>query len=416
MITLLSSVVACLATSIPLAQAVPPQRPPAPPAGQQAPATRPPAAGQAPARPAQGTGATAPALPPGSPLSNTAPAPAPAATPPAAAPATPPAEPAMDGDMVDSLPPIELEPPILDFGFIAPKATAKGTVKLKNLGKKPLKILAVQPSCKCTTTSDLVDKEIPVGGFLPLDAELTATPMPGPKKAAIKVLVDGYARVLEFELKGETAFPVRAAPGYLNVVGDKPKAGRIVVESIDKKPFSICAIGGKPAEFVGFDPAVDQPRNTYLVKYDVNAMGTKMPVFWVIETDRDDCPVLPVRVRHETTLFRPVFKLKEFSANLGRIDPGSSTEIEFEMEDPGEPIITAAADTKDARAELVSTEKRENLLVAKVRVTPRKDFAGFLYFPLSLYTASKEQQVDAFGVVRPANAGCSGAATKTAAH
>lgn len=117
----------------------------------------------------------------------------------------------MDGDMVDSLPPIELEPPILDFGFIAPKATAKGTVKLKNLGKKPLKILAVQPSCKCTTTSDLVDKEIPVGGFLPLDAELTATPMPGPKKAAIKVLVDGYARVLEFELKGETAFPVRAA-------------------------------------------------------------------------------------------------------------------------------------------------------------------------------------------------------------
>lgn len=145
-----------------------------------------------------------------------------------------------------------------------------------------------------------------------------------------------------------------------------------MVESIDKKPFSICAIGGKPAEFVGFDPAVDQPRNTYLVKYDVNAMGTKMPVFWVIETDRDDCPVLPVRVRYETTLFRPVFKLKEFSANLGRIDPGSSTEIEFEMEDPGEPIITAAADTKDARAELVSTEKRENLLVAKVRVTPRR--------------------------------------------
>ena len=52
-------------------------------------------------------------------------------------------------------PPVDVVPPFLDFGFIPPNVDATGSVKIVNQGTEPLMILAAEPSCKCTTLSDL---------------------------------------------------------------------------------------------------------------------------------------------------------------------------------------------------------------------------------------------------------------------
>jgi len=318
-------------------------------------------------------------------------------------PATPPAPVVNEDGTIEGLPPIEAEPAILDFGFIPPRESRKGAFKLWNRGEKPLTVLMVQPSCKCTTTTDLADTVIKPGEFAELEAELDGAPLPSPRRATIKVLIDGYSRVMELELKGEVAYPLRAPPGYLNIVRGQEQKGRLVVESIDKKPFRICQIQGAAPDFIGFDPSQDEPRAQYLVRWDMAQYDGKPPAYWVIETDRADCPVLPIRVRHETTLPKPTFRLKEYSVNLGRVEPGKPVEVEILMEDPGEAIIAAAAVSEHARAELVGTEMVEGTLHAKVRVTVRPEFQGFLIFPLTLYSASKEMDIVTFGVSRPSS-------------
>lgn len=320
---------------------------------------------------------------------------------------TPP-EPVIDEDgLIAGLPPIEAEPAVLDFGFIPPREARRGAFKLWNRGTSPLTILMVQPSCKCTTTSDLADKVIPPGEFLELEAELEGAPLPSPRKATIKILVDGYSRVLELELKGEVAYPLRSPPGYLNVVSGQEQKGRIVVESIDRQPFRICQVQGEAPVYIGFDPTKDEPRAQYLLSWDMEKYQGKPPAYWVIETDRPDCPVLPVRVRHETTIPRPVFRLKEYSVNLGRVEPGKPTDVEVLMEDTGEVLIAAAAISEHARAELVGSEKIDGVVHARIRVTARPEFEGFLFFPLALYSASKEMEIPAFGVARSSGkSGC----------
>ena len=85
----------------------------------------------------------------------------------AAAPASAGGSPATSEDgSVDGPPPLELDPPLLDFGILPPSVTKEGTVRLVNKGNKELEVLTVQPSCKCTTIEDISGQKIPVGGSI----------------------------------------------------------------------------------------------------------------------------------------------------------------------------------------------------------------------------------------------------------
>jgi len=333
----------------------------------------------------------------------------PAQAPPQAPVSAPAAAPAVAEDgSIDAPPPLEAEPAVLDFGIIAPRQSVEGAFKLWNRGTKPVRILAVQPSCKCTTTNDVTEKDIAPGAFVELKTSLEAANTPQPRKATIKVLADGYQRILELEVRGEVAYPLRAAPSHLNVVEGKDKQGRVVVESLDKKPFRICNIMGESPVYINFDPATDEPRATYLLRWDLTKYGDKMPGHWLIETDRADCPTLPVRIRHESTIPKPVFRLKEYQVNLGRVEMNQPAEAEILIEDPGEPILTVAAVSEFVRAEMTKAELIDGTLHVKVRVTPKKDFQGHLNFPLVVYSPTREMEVETYGVVRPAGSGCNG--------
>jgi len=314
---------------------------------------------------------------------------------------------------LDELPPITLDPPVLDFGIVPPSVTKVGVVKLINTGTKELEILTVQPSCKCTTLEDLSGKKIPVGGFIELKAEMKAQSSPGGKKADVKVLVDGYTQVINVVLRNEVSLPVRISPAYLNVVQGQAQTGRLIVESIDKKPFKVCAVGGKPPNLVGFDPAKDEPRNQYLLDWDFKRdfPDGVAPRYLVIETDRADSPLVDVFVRHESTFPNVRFKFADYRHTFGRMEEGGSHEFIVEVNElaAGERIATAATGSSNAKVEFLGAETEGTLTKINLRVTPNSGVLGLLYVPFTIYSNQRQQELTVWGQVVPkGSAGCFG--------
>jgi hypothetical protein len=342
--------------------------------------------------------------------------PAPARTPAVAVPASgqtaapvPAAAPPIDtSGTIDSLPPLTIQPPVLDLGFMAPRIGNKGTVTLTNTGKTPLTIAAVTPSCKCTTTSTLAGTVLQPGQSVPLEAALDGVAMPQTHRASIRVLVEGYAKVVEIQLRAETAMPVRAVPPIINAVEGKPRQGRFVVESIDKKPFTICAVGGRVPEFIGYN-AGDAPRAQYLVKFDLDTWQPDFPAYLAIETDRADCPIFDIWIRSERTIPTSAFRMKDYRLNAGRIEVGGSTDISLEMEDAGEDILAVESGSPEVQVEMLGQNVDAKVRKINVRITPKSPREGLLYATLKLYGREKEQPLTMFASVRPKGAaGCVG--------
>ncbi len=347
-----------------------------------------------------------------------APAQAPAASPslqPATRQGTPPIVPAQapapqidTSGMADTLPPIKVTPESLDLGFMAPKASGKGTVMLTNTGLKPLTIAAITPSCKCTTTSQLAGTVIEPGMSVPLEAVLEGASMPQTHRASIRVLVDGYAKVLEIQLHGETALPVRAVPSLINAVEGKPRQGRFVIESIDKKPFNICAIGGRVPDYIGYTPG-EGARATYLVRYDLDSWQPTFPAYLIVETDRADCPIFDVWVRSENTIPTAALRMKEYRVNAGRIPMGGSVDVAVEMDDAGEEILAVESVSPELQVEMLGQKVEGKNRKVVMRATPKGPQQGLIYGQIKLYTREKEQPLVIFGSVRASDAkGCEG--------
>ncbi len=313
-------------------------------------------------------------------------------------------------------PPIEVVPPMLDFGFIAPNEDAKGSVQLYNRGSEPMLILAAEPSCKCTTLSDLGGTIIEPGGMVEMEAMLEGAPNTGPKTASIKVLIDGYAVVKTIDLKAEIALPIRAVPPHINAVRGQNRQGRIVVQSNDGRPFSICSLHGQAPRFLGFDPTTDEPAAQYVLLYDLDGIAEPFPRYLVIETDQEDVPVVDVYLRHESTLpkINRNIKMKGgYRFPLGRIAQGGSTTIEVPFDSLTRPLAAVISTSPEAQARMVSTRTEESedgiLTYALVEITPTASHQGLLYLKLEAMDDTGEAAgFDVFGVVVPDGVGCGG--------
>ncbi len=320
-------------------------------------------------------------------------------------------------------PPIEVVPPVLDFGFIPPNEDARGSVQLHNRGSEPLLILAAEPSCKCTTLSDLGGTIIEPGGMVEMEAMLDGAPNTGPKNASIKVLVDGYAVVKTIDLKAEIALPIRTVPPHINAVRGQNRQGRIVVQSNDGRPFSICAVHGETPRFLGFDPATDAPASQYVVLYDLDRLAEPFPRYFVIETDQEDVPVVDVYLRHETTLPKINQNLKMkggYRFAVGRIPQGGSATNEIPFDAPARPLAAIISTSPEAQARMISTRTEETpdgiLTYALVEITPASTHRGLLYLRMeAMSDAGQTAAFDIFGVVVPDGADCGGPTSESAA-
>ena len=332
--------------------------------------------------------------------------------PPAAQPAPAATEVAED-EPLDELPPITLDPPVLDFGIIPPSVTKEGVVKLINTGTKELEVLTVQPSCKCTTLDDISGKKIPVGGFIELRAQMKAESSPGGKRAEVKILVDGYTQVLNVVLRNEVSLPIRVSPSYLNSVKGTEGKGTVVVESIDQKPFRICAVGGKTPTLIGFDPAKDEPRNQYVLDWNFarDFPDGKPPRYLLVETDRADCPLVDLFVRHESTFPKVVFRFSGYRHTFGRLEEGGSHEFHLDVTElpAGERIVTAATSSSTAKIEFLGVAPEAKGFRIKLRVTPNPGQMGILYVPFTVYSNQRQQDMTIWGQVVPrGHTGCLG--------
>lgn len=334
------------------------------------------------------------------------PAPAPTASPSArAVPArrpTPPVRPdAVEPRAIAEVLPLVSEPANMDFGFLPPNTAGEGIVLLRNTSDKPLTINLVQPSCKCTTISDLVGKQIPPGGTVELQIKLDGAPAMGVRRSSVKVMVDGYGRALEVVVKGEVSLPVRIVPPYINAIEQKNMTGRVILESTNKKPFRILSSLGGPISIQGFDDTKDEPRSSYVVGYDLTAFSTDLPSYIYFETDAPEAGVVDVRVRQEKAPKKPMIAVMDVRSNVGLIPTGTSKEALFILTNPGIVLESVTTTSTDATVALARTEPAKGGGVnAFVTVTPRDGFTGILLLPVTFKTATQSADFQVIASVR----------------
>jgi hypothetical protein len=315
------------------------------------------------------------------------------------------------------LPPVEVDPPICDFGFVRPGEAPSKKVKITNVGDKPLLVLAVQPSCKCTTVNDLVGTEIAPGATVELEASMRAQAGISERRADIKIRFQDYERVTNVQLRMETALPIRVQPPYINAIRAESMTGRMVLESIDRKPFSVCSVHGRAPVFVGFDPAKDEPRNQYVLQYDVRDFkNEEIPRYLSIETDHPDCRLVDVFFRHEATNpVRPEFKLAEYRCSFDPIESNGTGAFKVDFNEllEGEPLTSIETSLPGATVRWVGEpEIHGEYLTARAEIVPPKDFAGILYAPITIRTERRTQTIAVFGLVTPkGHQGCLGILT-----
>ncbi len=253
------------------------------------------------------------------------------------------------------------------------------------------------------------------GDSVELEATLDAQPAPGPKRAQIRVLVEGYTQVVTVQLQAEVALPVRVTPPYINAVEGKNQTGRLVVQSTDGTPFRICSTHGMPPRHLGFDPASEEARSRYLVEYDIADFGGRIPRYFVIETDREDAPLVDVLLRHEDSFPAINIRMKDYRIPAGVIPAGESAEFTIRLDNridrPAPPINAAISRSPDGTVEFVGQEvdeENEEVLVT-LRLTPKSDFTGFLYLPFTIFAQTGQtQDLDVFAKVAPGgSAACS---------
>ena len=316
---------------------------------------------------------------------------------------------------IPTLPPIRITPGVLNWGDVLPGTTSDGSVALTNMGTAPLKIITVQPGCKCTTTNGLDGAVIGPGESRDLVASLDAQPSPGTRNVQIKVLFEGYSKPLEINGSAIITHPVRVRPAYINAVDESKSTGTMMVSSGDKIPFEILSVDGKPPRFLRKDMA-QKSSTSHMLSYDINdhlEPDGRYRRWVVVETDHPDSPLVEVLLRHRNTSLdvNSGFKQGAYHFNLGRLQPGTSTElthVSHEATSTG-PIGMIIAEQEGINIEILSQDVDEETddLSVKFRVSISPDMTeGFHYFPIRIYAANNvDVTLPGFVSVRPAPQG-----------
>ena len=313
---------------------------------------------------------------------------------------------------------VSITPPLIDFGAIKPGSRQKGEFTIKNNGLTAVKIESAFPSCKCTTISDLAGKEIPPGGELPLLASLDAPRTPGEKDAKVFVTIAGSSQPLVAKMQGVVQLPLLVQPPYIDALKGKLQ-GVVEISNPTKAPFHILSCDGVAPNFVDFDPSKDAARDTYRVRWDFSLLPDgKLQQWWCVETDVDDCPIIPFRIRHETTGIRFDPKaderrwfIPEAIAIAGKIALNKPVELELEIESSvskGKPqpvgwdTIRGVQSMNPAfSAEMISSKRDGDRVRIQFRFTALKSNSHFIYAPLVVQTDTGQGRFFVAAVVAP---------------
>ncbi len=300
---------------------------------------------------------------------------------------------------------IEFDPPLLHLGVVAPNQDATGSIAIRNLGADPVRILAVRPSCKCTTLDDLAGTVIDPGGAVTMTARLDGRAVTGVRTSTIRVVIEGAPSPYQVDLRAEVSMPVRMTPGILNMAGQS--SGHVVVESLDGKPFNILAANQQPPVYVDFNPDLDAPQNSYILQWDLSAEKSagRLDRWWVVETDHPLCPLLDAWVRDRSTIERPPrdrpWSVIGMRSLVGMIEPGGYGDFTLDVRDIGsnDAIYSVRSLSAEFNAELLDFERTGADAVCTIRITPGPGFTGLLRGRVELIAATHTHRQDVIGKV-----------------
>ncbi len=314
---------------------------------------------------------------------------------------------------VETIPPgavaVEFEPAEMNFGVLSPGMAVRGTTRLWNVGTEELRISKSITSCGCTAAENLAGRVIPPGGYTEFTTTMNMKSGLGQKKEKITVYFepDGKRIAIQY-YTAELSLPIRLAPPYLNAssrVNDQwvqTTEGEIVLIAQDGRPFSVLRAHGEAPDFVGFDPATDQPRSEYTLRWDLRRFHGVIPWFWVIETDRPDCPLIDATIRHSSTLppkrpDRP-WAPKDQRILVGTVRPGEQFEVVTKIEygggyPPDPTTATVVSESTLLQAELIEAQVDGQYLQLRIGLSAPDDAPpGLLYGALAVgasgFTAS----------------------------
>lgn len=296
--------------------------------------------------------------------------------------------------------PISAEPAVADFGIVAPGTVVSKTIKLVNPLDRPIRIKLAKPSCTCTTV-DMTGKTIPANGVLEMPMSMKTSHSVGRKTAQVNMVFDGLEQLLEIKLVAETAYAVRANPAFVDALAPERMKGFFELLSTDGAPFMVKSVDGRPA--LTADGAPMKPATRQVVKYDLtnSGLGTGIPPFLIVETDHPKCPVLDLRVRHETTKIAPVLNFAEFRTNAGVLQNGTPTEFEIELKHAGPMRVDRVESRhKEVQAFIVDQKSDGDSLLVKVKLLPTGMPIGPCLFTCRFGAGSKTSDLWIYGLVR----------------
>ncbi len=300
--------------------------------------------------------------------------------------------------------PCEVSPKVVQIGQVAPNSLHPAKFTLTNRGTTPLKVASAIPSCKCTDITNIVGQVIQPGGTLDLSASMKAPPVPGAKDAEVFVTFEGWKAPVIAKISGEVVMSIVPQPPFVDALKGVT-SGSITLRSADGKPFRILSAGGAVPNFKGFDAATGQPQAQYEIAWDVSKLAA-LPLWWVIETDRDDAAVIPLRIRNENTgskydmpRFDRQWIAKDSIALAGLLKAGMPGEIIIEIEHYNPPQRKTpkksgwddikSLTSKDPSVKFEIVEKRpigNDRIELRVKVTASKP--GLINSDLTLTTAT----------------------------
>jgi hypothetical protein len=306
------------------------------------------------------------------------------------------------------LAPVSIEPPIVNFGKVKPGSKLPAKFVIHNLGSQPLTIKSVVPSCKCTDVNILAGTVIAPNASVELLATLDVPGTPGEKDAKVFLTFEGYGAPQMAMLKADASLPIRVTPAYIDALKSVVE-GTIVVASDDGEPFQILSAGGITPRFVGFDPAKDAPKDSYTLRWTVpNTSCETMPLWWIVETDRADCPLVAMRIRHECTGSKAdptkvdrYWFIPEPLAVAGRLGTGESIVVPMVIEhynpkERGKIIRPEWSQVKSVRSlspQITATLEglrpgNKDDVAVLIRIAPVAGVTGILYAPVEIETAT----------------------------
>lgn len=318
-------------------------------------------------------------------------------------------------------PPIKFDPPLLDLGVVRPNQKLSSTINIQSVSDEPLKIVWTKASCTCTSV-DLSNTIIAPGQSIPMHADYHSGSTMGDKKSSIRVQVEGYD-IVAVDLQALVALPVRAEPSFITSQpepGVAVLAGEYTVDSMDKRPFTILAVNGGPVPYAdGFDPARDQPRNMYRLKWDLSrynsdtcldAQGNRLPAWVTIETDHPECPIIDLEVRHQCAK-RPekqdtdTWFMQDKRVLIGGVKPGAYADFEvlakwIRPRINHDLISSAVSESNQFSGEILSVERVSDGMLCKVRVTVAADQTALIYGTLRLRSANQSFPLIIVGTAR----------------